>query len=575
MIILKKLEVLYLKNGRMYPSLKEGLFFLTNYTMNINQNDYHYWEGPFKGLLPKEILELSDEDFQTLYEAFEDEGLDTSYIENLIEDEGYEENEGIEGKVLKQAFEDFLCEIDSHYSYYGYFTLTEIKLFRSLSVNKIEQIDFDDKGICWTYNAPSLYSYIEYTIVPHNEYLTRFYGTTPIENIDWIESFFLYINYSTNEKELRVYDSQKVFLKGYVNINYSTMREYSKGGETSYLLDGIITKEDFLKNNESLLKEFLYNPQTNRYDYNGDLDKYKLINFISEDGDGFTINFGKVTGNFDCSGLDLTSLKGAPQEVDEGFNCSKNQLISLEGAPQKVRGWFYCSDNQFTSLEGAPQIVGENFVCSINQLTSLEGAPQKVGGDFYCSNNQLTSLKGAPQKVGGEFYCSWNKLTSLEGAPKTVGRRFICSDNQLTSLKGAPQEVGGDFSCSSNKLTSLEGAPKKVGGNFSCFENQLTSLERAPQIVGDGFFCFENQLTSLEGAPQTVGGNFSCFGNQLTSLEGAPQTVGGDFYCNDNQLTSLEGAPREVGEYFNCSNNPNLHSLDGIGKVTGKIYKDF
>ena len=45
--------------------------------MAINQNDYHYWEGSFKGLLPNEILKLSDEDFQTLYEDFEYEGLDT------------------------------------------------------------------------------------------------------------------------------------------------------------------------------------------------------------------------------------------------------------------------------------------------------------------------------------------------------------------------------------------------------------------------------------------------------------------------------------------------------------------
>ena len=54
----------YLKN----TLHQRRVYFLTNYTMNINQNDYHYWEGSFKGLLPNEILKLSDEDFQTLYE---------------------------------------------------------------------------------------------------------------------------------------------------------------------------------------------------------------------------------------------------------------------------------------------------------------------------------------------------------------------------------------------------------------------------------------------------------------------------------------------------------------------------
>ena len=372
--------------------------------MATNQNDYHYWEGSFKGLLPNEILKLSDEDFQTLYEDFEYEGLDTDYLEDLIENEReYEENEDypyIEGKVLKQVFEDFLYEIDSNYLRHSPIK-EEIDLFRSLSVNEIKEINFDDKGICWTYNPETLYDTIEYTIVPDNKYLVRFYGTTSIDNIDWIESLFLYINYSTEEKELRVYDSKKVFLKGYINIDYSTMIEYSKDGETSYLLNGVTTKENLLKERESLLKKFLYNPQTNRYDYDGNLYKNDLGILVSEDKDGFIINFGKITGNFNCYGLGLTSLKGAPQTVGGGFNCSINQLTSLKGAPTEVGGNFLCYKNKLTSLEGAPQTVGENFYCYSNQLTSLKGAPKKVGGDFYCySNPNLHSLNGIGEVKG-------------------------------------------------------------------------------------------------------------------------------------------------------------------------------
>ena len=393
--------------------------------MAINQNDYHYWEGSFKGLLPNEILELSDEDFQTLYKEFEDEGLETDYLEDLIENEReYEENEDypyIEGKVLKQVFKDFLYEIDSNYLRHSPIK-EEIDLFRSLSVNEIKEINFDDKGICWTYNPETLYDTIEDTIVPDNKYLVRFYGTTPIGNIDWIESLFLYINYFTAEKELRVYDSKKVFLKGYINIDYSTMMEYSKDGETSYLLNGVTTKENLLKERESLLKKFLYNPQTNRYDYDGNLYKNDLGILVSEDKDGFIINFGKITGNFNCYGLGLTSLKGAPTEVGEDFYCSKNQLSSLEGAPQTVGRDFDCTANQLTSLKGAPQTVGRGFYCNDNQLTSLEGAPQTIGGIFNCYNNQLASLKGAPTEIGGDFYCYSNpNLHSLEGIGKVKG----------------------------------------------------------------------------------------------------------------------------------------------------------
>ena len=410
--------------------------------MAINQNDYHYWEGSFKGLLPNEILKLSDEDFQTLYKDFKDEGIDTSYLEYPIEDEREnEENEDypyIEGKVLKQVFKEFLYEIDSAYIKNPN-TIKEINLYRSISVNEIKEINFDDIGICWTYNPYTLSDYIEEAIVPDNKYLVRFYGTTSIENIDWIESLFLYINYSAQEKELRVYDSKKVFLKGYVNIDYSTMMEYSKGGETSYLLEGVTTKES----RESILNKFLYNPQTNRYDYDGDLDNNILKNFVSEDKDGFTINFGKVTGDFKCLSLNLISLKGAPQEVGGWFSCPNNKLTSLEGAPQKVGGDFNCSNNKLTSLKGAPKTVGWTFDCSENQLTSLEGAPQKVGGDFYCYNNKLTSLEGAPQKVGWAFDCSWNQLSSLEGAPREVGGNFKCYSNpNLHSLEGIGQIKG-------------------------------------------------------------------------------------------------------------------------------------
>ena len=471
--------------------------------MAINQNDYQYWNGSFTGLLPNEILYLSDENFQTLYKEFIKAKIDSDYLKYYIEQrrEDFEDNQDyLEGRVLKQCFKRFLRDITSDYLNY-FDTEKEINIFRSLSVNEIGEIDFDDKGICWTYDSDNM-GYIEKVIVPHNQYLTRFYGTTPIDNIDWIESFFLYINFNTLEKELRVYDSQKIFLKGYVNIDYSTMMEYSKGGETSYLLKGVTIKEDILKG-----KEFLYNPQTNRYDYDGNLDRSIVNALISEGRDGFTINFGKVTGNFDCSKLGLKSLKGAPTEVGGNFDCSNNKLTSLEEAPTKVDGSFNCSENQLSSLEGAPKIVGKDFNCFENHLTSLKGAPRKVGGDFDCYGNQLTSLEGAPQTVGRDFSCFSNQLTSLKGAPKEVGRGFYCKNNKFTSLEGAPNKVGGDFICYQNQLSSLKGAPQEVGGTFDCSINKLTTLEGAPKKVGGDFNCYSNQLTSLEGAPQEVGGN--------------------------------------------------------------------
>ena len=215
----------------------------------------------------------------------------------------------------------------------------------------------------------------------------------------------------------------------------------------SYIMEAIDKERKVYKEKEinTFKSKLKLNPQTNRYDYDGDLDKAKVINFVSEGGDGFTLNFGKITGNFDCSSLGLKSLKGAPQKVGGNFYCFENQLTSLEGAPQKVGEDFSCSGNKLTFLEGAPQTVGKAFWCSRNQLSSLEGSPQKVGGDFWCNDNQLISLEGAPQEVGGSFVCYKNQLTSLKGAPQTVGENFYCYRNpNLHSLEGIG-EVEGDI----------------------------------------------------------------------------------------------------------------------------------
>ena len=256
----------------------------------------------------------------------------------------------------------------------------------------------------------------------------------------------------------------------------------------SYIREAINKERENYKKIElnKLKSMFTLNPQTNRYDYDGDLNKNILSNFVSEDNDGFIINFGKITGKFDCSRLSLTSLKGAPTEVGGWFGCHNNQLTSLKGAPQMVSGSFDCSDNQLTSLEGAPRTIGGGFLCYRNQLTSLEGAPQKVGEWFDCSRNYLISLEGAPQIASKWFDCHWNSLTSLEGAPKEVGGDFSCSYNQLTSLKGAPQKVDGAFNCYFNNLTSLEGVPQKIGGGFDCRNNyNLHSLEGIGEVKGE------------------------------------------------------------------------------------------
>ena len=264
---------------------------------------------------------------------------------------------------------------------------------------------------------------------------------------------------SISKEEKDASDSEFLYSTGSLNYNIWDFYDYNDTIEEDELLEVVPDLYDLIikaysnwedKYKESIISKFTLNPQTNRYDYDGDLDRDELnAFFIAEDKDGFIINFGKITGDFNCSGIGLTSLKGAPQEVGGSFNCSWNKL---------------------TSLKGAPKTVGGNFYCSRNKLTSLEGAPQKVGRDFSCTYNQLISLKGAPTEVGGWFDCHNNRLSSLKGAPKKVVWNFICYYNQLTSLKGAPQEVDGYFDCCGNpNLHSLEGIGEVRGTIYKDF----------------------------------------------------------------------------------------------------------
>lgn len=112
--------------------------------------------------------------------------------------------------------------------------------------------------------------------------------------------------------------------------------------------------------------------------------------------------------------------------------------------------------------------IGGDFYCNGCDITSLEGAPIEVNGGFYCQWNNITSLKGAPKVVNGQFNCSNTSISTLEGAPEKVGCSFRCIDcESLVSFKGAPKEVGLSFDCAGSlHVKSLNGLPKKIHGDI-------------------------------------------------------------------------------------------------------------
>ena len=242
----------------------------------------------------------------------------------------------------------------------------------------------------------------------------------------------------------------------------------------------------------------------------------------------FPVHFKSVTGCFDCSENQLTSLVGAPDKVGVYFDCSKNQLKTLEGGPHKIGtdkkmkefSDYYCQDNQLVSLKGAPEKVPHSFTCSHNKLGSLEYGPREVGANFDCEHNMLPSLKGAPVLVNGNFNCSFNALQTLEYSPEGKVEDFLCSHNQLKSLKGITPVVESMINCSHNQLSSFEYFPTSpfegcVGLHAHC--NQFSSFEFLPRVFLAFLDISDNCFESLQNLPE-VGDDLFCYNNPLKNL---------------------------------------------------------
>jgi hypothetical protein len=122
-----------------------------------------------------------------------------------------------------------------------------------------------------------------------------------------------------------------------------------------------------------------------------------------------TDNSIDVEGNVDISSLNLKEMPVKFGKVTGNFNCSDNDLTSLKHCPTTIVGDFYCSSNELTSLEHGPITISGDFYCSNNLLTSLEHGPT-VLGNFYCFNNKFPEKI---QKKIDNFEGTWQELLFL------------------------------------------------------------------------------------------------------------------------------------------------------------------
>ncbi len=90
--------------------------------------------------------------------------------------------------------------------------------------------------------------------------------------------------------------------------------------------------------------------------------------------------FTTVTGIFDVTGLNLTTLEGCPKKIKKEFICSNNLLTSMAGAP--VAANFNFRNNRITNLNHLGEICDKSLYVYVdlenNPLTSLSGIPNDL-----------------------------------------------------------------------------------------------------------------------------------------------------------------------------------------------------
>ncbi len=128
---------------------------------------------------------------------------------------------------------------------------------------------------------------------------------------------------------------------------------------------------------------------------------------------------------------------GFKMESRVSIDLSNLGLAHIPVKFSKVSGKFNCSGNQLTSLEFAPQMVVGDFNISDNLLTSLRGGPEVINGAYRAANNELTTLTGLSSQGVRYLDISHNKITSLKGCPEKL-QMLLASHNHLRDLNFLP-----------------------------------------------------------------------------------------------------------------------------------------
>lgn len=119
----------------------------------------------------------------------------------------------------------------------------------------------------------------------------------------------------------------------------------------------------------------------------------------------FPIQFGFVEGDFRATHADLTTLKGAPEQVKGDFSVHYNQLQDLTHAPKQVGGHLFVNNNPLKSLSGIPdQIEGTIYISYKTRLPLLRCLVPQQGVQFVTNKRtpQIREVETILNKYKGQ-----------------------------------------------------------------------------------------------------------------------------------------------------------------------------
>jgi len=203
-------------------------------------------------------------------------------------------------------------------------------------------------------------------------------------------------------------------------------------------------------------QHFIFN-----YTINDDLtvDVHEDV-FLNENTPNILVQFNTIEGDFSCSNIGLTSLKGSPKVVEGCFTCGSNPLTSLKYGPVEVHKDFSCNYTKIQDLQFSPKFVGRDFSCYSCQLISFWGCPKKINGSFYCSENKIKSFQYLSKNIGGHFSAHTNEFNSFKHFPNSVEKTIILNNNPLTvdmlvDFSSTFDDIKCDFASDKNEFLLL------------------------------------------------------------------------------------------------------------------------